>query len=421
MKNLAIAVVLAALCVLKYAGASAQQLASMTLDDLIQTAVDNNGGISAYYDEVRSIEKKADQAGYWPDPELDYTYFVSPIETRIGPQRHAFSLSQRFPLWNKRGLEKAIQRQDASVKTQQAELATVDLRYQVQKEYYNLYEIRASAELVRVYQDILGDFELISATRYATGKGTQQSILKAQLERIMLDEMLVKLDEDEAVVLANLDALLNRSGEDPLIVTTDDPGIPETSFDHKALIAIALETRQDLKAVGEFINKQDLMIQFARKQYYPDIAVSVGYVEVGSGGTTLKDDGKDHVSVSLRVNLPIWRGKYAAGVDEAILARSSGLATRQDLKAGVEAAIKEVVFRIVASRKKLDLYKSSLIPQAETVFESAVANYQTGKIDFLSLLDAQRTLFELNLRFLAEKKTLHQEIARLEQVVGTRI
>lgn len=420
MKNVVV-VFLGLICATPVLNTAAQTPQQLTLDSLIEAAVGNNSNIKAYYEQIKSIDKRSEQFGYLPDPEIGYTYFINSVETRVGPQRQAFSLSQRFPLWNKRGLQKGISNEDASIKAQQAGFAKIELRFRVQTAFYELWRARQSRSLATDYRAILGDFEQIAATRYAIGEGMQQSILKAQLEKLRLEKLFLGFDEEESAALSTLDGLLNRTNEEPLAVEFPPLDVPTVDFDRQKLVTLALETRPDLEALQLFLNKQDLLMQYARKQAYPDLTVSVSYVHVEDGTTTNDDDGKNPLSISLRLNLPIWRGKYASGIDEARLAKSAGVENLHDLQAVIESQVSEILSRVSASGKTLNLYEQQLIPQAESVLASVLANYQTGKTDFLSLLDAFRTLFDLKMASISEMADLHQNIARLEKVVGTKI
>jgi len=59
-----------------------------------------------------------------------------------------------------------------------------------------------------------------------------------------------------------------------------------------------------------------------------------------------------------------------------------------------------------------------LLPQARLSFESSLINYQTGKIDFLTLLENQRTLKKTRVEYLRALVDYRVRVAELERAVG---
>ena len=76
-------------------GASVVQ--AQRLDTYLQIAADNNPGLQSKYKEFEAALQKIPQVNALPDPSFSFGYFISPVETRVGPQRAKFSLSQLFP------------------------------------------------------------------------------------------------------------------------------------------------------------------------------------------------------------------------------------------------------------------------------------------------------------------------------------
>jgi outer membrane protein, heavy metal efflux system len=95
-------------------------------------------------------------------------------------------------------------------------------------------------------------------------------------------------------------------------------------------------------------------------------------------------------------------------------------------EAGLEAVGKQVSFdvqdagfKLLTARRTFDLYKSSLIPQAEARFSASEASYRTGKTDFIDLLDSERFLLNARVMGAIAEGNLGMEAARLERAVGT--
>ena len=80
--------------------------------------------------------------------------------------------------------------------------------------------------------------------------------------------------------------------------------------------------------------------------------------------------------------------------------------------------IKEACVQVKTSKSLVDLYRSSILPKAEQTVQVSQAGYQTDKIDFLMLLDSQRSLLEFQLEYEQAKADYDKGLAELERSVG---
>ncbi len=74
-----------------------------------------------------------------------------------------------------------------------------------------------------------------------------------------------------------------------------------------------------------------------------------------------------------------------------------------------------------AKRKILDLYKTTVLPQAKLTLKAAMAGYRTDRNDFLDLIEADRALLSYQLEFVRTLVDWKQLLAKLERVVGTEL
>ena len=77
------------------------------------------------------------------------------------------------------------------------------------------------------------------------------------------------------------------------------------------------------------------------------------------------------------------------------------------------------MIKIIRKTRTFDLYKLSLIPQAEARFEASEASYRTGKTDFLDLLESERFLLNARVMAAMAEGNIGVQHARLERAVGT--
>ena len=128
--------------------------------------------------------------------------------------------------------------------------------------------------------------------------------------------------------------------------------------------------------------------------------------------------GRDAFAVSVGVQVPLWSGKQKAQIEEAEVERRKAEADLAAFALEVRTRIGDLRQQIDRQRRQLSLLEETLLPKAETALEATLSGYQTGKNDFLDLLDAQRTLFQLRLDRVAVHTRLLETTAELERAAG---
>jgi outer membrane protein TolC len=81
--------------------------------------------------------------------------------------------------------------------------------------------------------------------------------------------------------------------------------------------------------------------------------------------------------------------------------------------------VKDAQARVISSQAQIDLIQNTTIPQARQAMQAALAGYQTGKQDFIMLLDTQRMLRMAELDYQMEVMNLLTNHTYLEKVTGT--
>jgi len=129
-------------------------------------------------------------------------------------------------------------------------------------------------------------------------------------------------------------------------------------------------------------------------------------------------NGKNIYSVTIGVNLPIFRRKYDAAVLEAT---EDFLAARESYRHSVnavEVSIRSVGFRIQTIQDQISLFENPLLPQAEQALRSAEAAYSTGQLGVLDLLDSERVLLEVQLALAQLRSDYMKALAEMERAIG---
>ena len=399
--------------------ASAQQESNelLKLPELIVEATEKNPEIIAAKNKWQSAQEIIEARRALPDPQFSYTYFVENVETRVGPQRHIIGAKQKFPFYGKRDLRADIAAMEAEALQGFYEAVKQEIVRQVKNAFYDLFYVTTIIDITKKEREILKRFERIARTKYETGKGSQQNILKVHVEISKLDDRLLSLAIQKQTAEALLNRLLDRPADSPLGKPVE-PKFSSIYFIKEELFRLAKQNRPELNSGIALIEKSDKAYSLAKKDYYPDLTIGANYIEVDDGPLDVSDNGQDAFNIVFSINVPIWRKKLSSQVRSAVQMIKAEKNNYQDTLNRTLFQVEDNYFKIQTERETFSLYKNVLIPQAEQSMKSAEIGYIAGIVSFLDLLDAQRILLQIEYGYWQAYTNYLKRIADMERAVG---
>jgi outer membrane protein, heavy metal efflux system len=372
---------------------------SSELSDHLSYAALNNPQLEAAFNRWKAALEKIPQVRSLPDPRFSYAYYIENVETKVGPQRHKIDLSQTFPWFGKIELLGEIALHDANVRRQNYETLKQILFYKVKNAYYEYYHLSRTLAITDENMKLMSYFENIARTKYSAGAATYADVIKAQVELGKLEERIMSLTDLREPLSAQLSAALGMPPGEILPLPAELPKEDITLSDDE-IISRARKHNPELIAQKHKISGSSTSIDLARKQFYPDITFGISYIGTGDAdmpGTA--ESGKDPFISMVTVNLPVWRNRYRAAVREAELRHTASVKDRDNSTNSLIAEVKTVLYNFRDSGRKVTLYRDTLIPKAKQSLNVTQRAFETGRKDFLDLIDAQRTLLELELAY----------------------
>ncbi|MBI4549414.1 MAG: TolC family protein [Candidatus Omnitrophica bacterium] len=363
----------------------------LRLEELIESARTQNPSIRAARADWLAEKKRVWIDSALPDPMAGYDLMGSMTETRVGPQKNRFMVSQEVPF-----PVKLIQRGKMAAREAEAawfRLAAVEREVvnDLTKLYYELYWADASLETLEEVKGLLKNFEGVAQAQYSNLKGTQRDVAKAQAEVSMSLEKIFLLRREREVIAAKINALLDR---DPMLAVgrAARPAKPVLERPVEELINLAVKNRPEIKELEALARKSRHGAALAKLAYIPDINVGFEYTRVGAGTTELPADmdGKDSWMFPLRINLPLWQNRIVPEILEARDRRTAADARTVEMRNTVFFQVKDAYHRYKNAMEIVTLYESAIIPQAKLALSADQAGYEGGKTDFLNLLDSER-------------------------------
>jgi len=386
---------------------------NLTLAAAVELAVRDNPGLRSLRAKWEAMLERPAQASALPNPMLKYSGMdMAEGGTWQDTNEKRIMVEQQFPWFGKRALREGIARKDAEAMQCELEAMTRETVMMVKESYFGLYAVQQAITITRKDETVLQRMAKISETMYATGERTQQDVLKAHSEITLLKQRLLELEAQENALQAKLNTLLNRRADAPLGAAVTPP---ENAFHatQDALFSMAAANRPEVHAAQAQTERYELEKKLMSKESRPDYQLGVEYRDIGGG--------ENMVMFTVGVELPIRQAKTRAGFREAEKMRASSEAAREAAIQNSALDVQNASFKLQTARRMLSLYKTELIPQAETRFTASEADYKTGKADFMDFLESQRFLLGIRVMAAMAEGDVGMQFARLERAVGAEL
>ncbi len=391
----------------------------LRLSDLVAEALANNREIAAAQKRYEAARQRPSQASSLPDPMFSpgWTSNGNPLpgaQLGVSPTSAiGFMVTQEVPYPGKRRLRGEIAAKDAEAEFQTYQTAQLNVLSRVKQAYYRLsYDCSAIPVLER-NRTLLERLLKITEVRYSVGRAAQQDVFKTQTQVSILESRVIQLERDKAARSAELNMLLNRR-PGQLVDRPPELQAKQSVQSLDELFAFASRQAPMLTRDQRMIERSELAVNLAHKDYFPNFAISGGYFNQGSMSPMYQG--------RLDITVPIYyRRKQSAALTEQTQmlaqARRSYEATNQNL----HFQIQDEFLAAEASWKLLQLYASTTVPQASLALESSMSSYESGTVDFLSVLTNYMSVLEFELNYYEELRNYYLSLSRIEEMVGAPV
>jgi outer membrane protein TolC len=386
------------------------------LDALLREALHNNPEILAAQKRYEAACQRPSQASSLPDPVFSPGYAsngrpwpgaglgVAPT-SQIG-----FMVSQEFPFPGKRKLAGGIALKEAEAEWQQYQQAQLSVVSRLKQAYYRRAYAFAATGVIDRNLDLLRRFLRITEARYAVGKAAQQDVLKAQTQISILETKKLQLEREKEARQAEINSLVNRPPGSPLPRPAEL--VPRSiAATLEQLYAAAEENSPLLRREEKQIQRAELALNMARKEYYPDFTLNGGYYNMGGMPDMYM------FRADFKIPLYFFR-KQRAGVTEQAQTLAESRRTYEATHQSIHFRIQDDYLMARTAEQLVRLYGQAVIPQAALTLESSLASYETGAVDFLTVLMNYITVVEYEMNYYEELQNLYVALARLEEMTA---
>jgi cobalt-zinc-cadmium efflux system outer membrane protein len=389
-----------------------------TVDGLLRYAKDRNPEYAAMTAEADAALARSGPAGTLPDPRFrvewrDITKMgeQSPtlLPNQVGSTRYL--LMQDIPWYGKRDLKREAAEFEAESLRARATGTWAELSTKIKVAQAQRFYVEQNTRLTREILDLMVRLEHLAQGRYANGLAAQQDVLRAQTEQTGMKSELLTLSGEQRQWDARLNALLARPSSLPLVPPASLDALPAPDrLDFASIERRVRERNPQLQAEDSRIRAAEKNRELSLKNRYPDFTVGLSPIQYGGAVKEWE--------LMLELNIPLQQGVRRA-TERETESMVSAARSRKDLASNqVLAELSENLAGLDSARQAEELVASSLLPQAELTYRAALAGYETGKIDFATVLDAQRQIRQARQTRLKARTEAQMRVAEIERLLG---
>ena len=392
-----------------------------TVDSLLDYARGHSADYAAMRYEADAAGERVGSAGALPDPKLrielqDLTRMGEQNATlnpsRVGSTK--YTLMQELPWYGKRDLKREIAELDAEGAQGRARGSWAELAARLKSAHAQLYYVKRSEQLARELLDLMARLEQVARVRYAGGLAQQQDAIRAQVEQTGMRSELIALENEQSQLKARINGLLARPARSPLAAPEVLRPLPSPA----KLDYVELEDR--VRARNPLLFAEEARIKSAEKNReltlknrYPDFTLGFSPIQYQSAVKEWE--------VMFEFNIPLQQSSRRAQERESEAMLSAARSRKDAASNQVLADLAENLSAIEAARRSEMLTTTSLLPQAELTFNSALAAYENGKVDFATLLEAQKQIRQAKQSQLKAQTEAQLRLAEIEKILGEEL
>ena len=387
----------------------------VTVEQAVNEAYEANPEIRAAVRRLSLAQMKIATARSLDDPMLSVRDWQTPLSKPwdLNQAQLMFMVQQTFPNHEKRDMRARVASDSVEVAASDLEAMRQEVAAEVRKICTELLRNADAFKLHHQEAALMKEALDTAMVQYTTGKVSQADVLRAQMAVTKLDEHIIELEQERDSARAQLNALLGRR-PDEAIEITGTYAAPVNVPAAEELEQAAIEHRPELAALRKQIAASQDAAHLTRMATRPDFTVGLGYMLMPTGSAS-----RNAYMAEFSMNMPRWNRDRHEG--EAKQADAATAVTQAELDARTSAVFLEVrqaQIDLLAAEKRVKLYRDTLLPQADAVFQAATAAYRNNRAEFANLIDSQNVLLDVQTALYTASAAVDAGVARLERTTG---
>lgn len=382
--------------------AMAQQPRTITLQDALNIAVQNNAGLKSSSISVEQ-SKTLIKTGYSLERPVVYYNFDENNLPPVGDALRVWGIEQQFTFPTVYGKQRQALKSAYEVQEKQFQLDNRKLAQEVSKAYY---EVVYWQHLQRYYvslDSVYTDFARAASRRYQLGETNYLEKLTADTKK---QETQLQVSQTQASIEAAY-ADLKRW------LQTDEPiVINESTLEPVQLVNDGMQDHPGLLYYKQLKQYAEFNSQLEKNKLLPDIHLS--YFQSRNSA----ENNKLYQGVNVGLGIPLWYGAQRANIKSAQLnvERTEQLAT--DYQSALTTAHERLMRERDKYQQALDFYNTSGKLLADEILVTARKSFVNGEINFLQYVQALDQAVQIRVNYLNNLHQYNQTVIELNYLMN---
>jgi outer membrane protein TolC len=364
------------------------------LDNYLKIAAEHNPGLKAKFNDYMAALEVAPQVKALPDPQVAFAYFISPVETRVGPMQFKISASQMFPWFGTLAAKENAAVQAAKAKYELFEETKSNLFNEVKSAYFNLYFNKKAIAIMLENIEILQSFQRLATIKVEAGMVSIVDEYRIEMEINELENQLALLKDKEFVLEVMFNNLLNTDEIEIISVPVD---LWRNDFHLSKQAALDSVSRYNHQLLS--IDFQQAALEYkrdvAKRSGNPNFKVGFDYTFIGKGENNLA--GKDaFIFPSVGLTIPLYRDKYKAKVQEVLYLEAAKSFEKENKNNMLETLFENGWKDYSDGNRRIHLYETQLDLALKSI-KILETEYATGNKNFEEILRMERKVLKYHL------------------------
>lgn len=397
--------------------AQPQEQTATSIEELEASAIANNPTLRRLRLEASAEFARVGYVGKLPDPTVGAMAYAPPMEYDPDRQPAEVQVAQMIPWLGRLRAETRQAHLEALAASNEYQAERLQIIGDMRAAWYQLYVLNKQVEITNADRAQLQSLLNTANARVRAGDAQPGDVLFATLELSSIQEQLLTYKQQIASATAELNRLAGRTSQTPI---EPPPSIEAElpAWNHEMLRATALQRQPELYAARLRAAAARWGIEVARLRRRPDLTFGANWMIMDAPGAVDPNAGRDSVALGVSATIPLWHRKYDAMFAEASRTHRAASASEEEVALRLDALLRDLWEQAQASQQTVELYKSTILPQARQTFEANQASLINNTVAFDRVVRDFRTVLTLELGYHRALGQLATALARIRQTVG---
>jgi cobalt-zinc-cadmium efflux system outer membrane protein len=394
---------------------------TMDLDEALSLAMERNPELAAARLAAEEARAQLDQAGRWPNPELDLEGYSDAPFNDEGEETLAAGLIQSVSFSGRIGARRSVAQSELDAALAEVADQERNLSADVRRAYVEVLVIQERIKVEDLVINLSQESLDAAKAAFDRAEASEKDVSAADIEMQQAMQRRRVLENDRLSQQFALNRLVGNP-PDQVFVATGSLDLRAESIDTSATLENVLRHRPDYQLARYRVARAEAELRLAKSERYEDARVGAHYEREKSVVDGAAPQGVDEfVGVSVSVPLPVFDRKQG-------LVRASGLAVERSRKEA-EALQFEIAHELADARNRIQAnqpfvstFSTGLLHKAEANARLVEQGFSQGQLDFIEVIQARQQLAELHSSYIDMLQAYHLAVIDFEaaSATGTR-